>query len=164
MNIRTRGEVQARIDAAPEAVYELVSDVTRTGEWSPECRRCEWVEGADHAEPGARFRGWNRSGLVRWSRLVEVTTADVGRELAFRTLPDRLNRDSTTWRYRLEPDSDGTLVTESYEVHRPPGFPVNVILRTLLRHHGDMRPHMATTLERIKATAEAESRNSTTSP
>ncbi len=155
MDIRTGGAVQRRVDASPEAVYHLISDVTRTGEWSPECRRCRWLDGAGPARPGARFRGWNRSGLMRWSRLVEVTTADPGRELAFRTLPDRLNRDSTTWRYRLEPDGDGTRVTESYEIHRLPGFPVSLFLRLFLRHHADMRPHMARSLDRIKAIAEA---------
>lgn len=156
MDIRTSGQVQRRIEASPTAVYELISDVTRTGEWSPECRRCRWVDGAREARPGARFRGWNRSGLIRWSRLVEVSTAIPGRELAFRTLPDRVNRDSTTWRYRIEPDGDGgALVTESYEIHRPPGFPVNILFQLFLRHHADMRPHMAETLQRIAALAEA---------
>lgn len=156
MDIRTTGEVQCRMEASPVAVYELISDVTRTGEWSPECRRCRWVDGAEEARPGARFRGWNRSGLIRWSRLVEVRTASPGRELAFRTLPDRFNRDSTTWRYRLEPDADGgALVTESYQIHRPPGFPVSILFRLFLRHHADMRPHMVQTLDRIKALVEA---------
>lgn len=155
MEIRTTGDAQCRIEAAPSAVYELITDVTRTGEWSPECRRCRWVDGADRAQPGAQFRGWNRSGVIRWSRLVEVVAADPGREFAFRTLPDWLNRDSTTWRYLLEPDGGGTRVTESYEIHRLPGFPVNVVFRLFLRHHADMRPHMSKTLERIKAVAES---------
>lgn len=155
MDISTSGEVAARIDAPPESVYSLVSDITRTGEWSPECRRCRWIEGHHEARPGARFRGWNRSGLIRWSRLVEVVTAEPGREFAFRTVPDRINRDSTTWRYRFEPDGDGTLLTESYEIHRLPQFPVSVVLRLFLRHHADMRPHMRETLERIKTVAES---------
>lgn len=156
MEIRTSGSVECRVDAPPAAVYAMVSDVTRTGEWSPECRRCEWVDGADRAAVGARFRGWNRSGLVRWSRLCEVVAAEPGRKFAFRTIPDRLTRDSTTWRYRLTSDGDGTLVTQSYEINRMPGFPVNLVMRTLLRHHGDMRPQMTETLERIKAIAEAD--------
>ncbi|MFP3900859.1 MAG: hypothetical protein ACLFXM_08370 [Acidimicrobiia bacterium] len=96
------------------------------------------------------------SANIRWFRLVEVSRAIPGRELAFRTLPDRVNRDSTTWRYRIEPDGDGgALVTESYEIHRPPGFPVNILFQLFLRHHADMRPHMAETLQRIAALAEA---------
>jgi uncharacterized protein YndB with AHSA1/START domain len=158
MDINRTGEVETRIDAAPAAVYALVSDISRTGEWSPECRRCRWVDDHDRARPGARFRGWNRSGLIRWSRLVEVVAAEPGREFAFRTLPDRFNRDSTTWRYRFEPGVHGTRVIESYEIHDLPGFPVNVLFRLFLRHHADMRPHMRETLERIKTVAEATQR------
>jgi hypothetical protein len=43
------------IAAAPERVYELVSDITRMGEWSPECRRCTWIRGASGPQVGARF-------------------------------------------------------------------------------------------------------------
>ncbi|HYZ93007.1 MAG TPA: SRPBCC family protein [Actinomycetota bacterium] len=154
MDMRMTGEAELRIEASPQDVYDLVTDVTRTGEWSPECRRCKWLNGATHAREGARFRGYNRSGIVRWSRLVEVVAADSGREFAFRTLPDLLNKDSTTWRYKLEPSERGTIVRQSYEIHRLPAFPVNLIMRTLLRHHADLRPHMRQTLERIKAIAE----------
>ena len=36
-------EVRRRIAAAPGMVYDLVSDVTRMGEWSPETASCRWV-------------------------------------------------------------------------------------------------------------------------
>ncbi|MQA13303.1 MAG: hypothetical protein GEV09_03775 [Pseudonocardiaceae bacterium] len=32
----TRDEVTVQLAAAPERVWELVSDITRMGEWSPE--------------------------------------------------------------------------------------------------------------------------------
>ena len=156
MELRTGGEVTVHIDAAPEAVYALVSDVTRTGEWSPECRRCRWVEGAACPTPGARFRGWNRSGFIRWSRLVEVISAHPGREFGWRTLPDRFNKDSTVWRYTLNPENSGTRITQAYAVDTLPRFPVNVIMRVFLRHHADMRPQMRQSLERIKAIAESD--------
>ena len=41
------GQVQIHIEAQPEKVYALVSDVARMGEWSPECYRCEWMDGVD---------------------------------------------------------------------------------------------------------------------
>jgi len=28
------------VNASPEDLYEMVSDVTRMGEWSPVCREC----------------------------------------------------------------------------------------------------------------------------
>ena len=50
------------IDAPPQAVWSVVSDVTRVGEWSGECRGCTWESPSDKAEVGARFRGKNRRG------------------------------------------------------------------------------------------------------
>ncbi len=156
MDLRREGEVEIVISAEPSTVYALISDVTRTGEWSPECRRCQWVDSAQGAVVGARFRGWNRSGFVRWSRLVEVVRADPGREFAFRTLPDRLNKDSTTWRYRLVPDGAETRLQHSYEIHALPRFPVSWIMTLFLRHHADMRPQITESLKRIKTLAETE--------
>ena len=154
MEVRRQGEIEIRIEAVPDTVYELISDVTRTGEWSPECRRCEWVDGAEGPSVAAHFRGWNRSGAVRWSRLVEVVTATPGVEFAFRTLPDRFNKDSTTWRYQLIPEGSNTRLVHSYEIHALPRFPVSWIMRLFLRHHADMRPQMQESLERIKILAD----------
>lgn len=156
MQLLASGEVALHVDASPEQVYALLGDVTRTGEWSPECHRCEWVGDADGPAVGAQFRGWNRSGLVRWSRLVEIVTAEPDEELAWRTMPDRMNKDSTTWRFVLKPEDGGTLITQSYEIHEPPHFPVNVVMSTLLRHHADMRPAMRESLGRIQTVVERD--------
>ena len=32
------------VPAAPKVVYDLLSDITRMGEWSPETFHCEWTE------------------------------------------------------------------------------------------------------------------------
>ncbi len=39
---------------SPEAAYDLVSDITRMGEWSPVCKACWWDEG-DGPRVGAWF-------------------------------------------------------------------------------------------------------------
>ena len=66
MRRATSGQVSIHIDAPPEHVYDLVTDVTRMGEWSPETHRCRWVEG-DGPAVGARFKGDNRRGRARWA-------------------------------------------------------------------------------------------------
>jgi hypothetical protein len=152
------GQVSFYVDAPPHVVYALVSDVTRTGAWSPECRRAVWLDGAMGPMVGARFRGWNRSGLVRWSRTVEVLSADPGREFAFRTVPAGLYKDSTTWRYRLQPEDGATRLTESFQVTVPLRFPATLVQRLLLPHHTDVRPHLLISLQRIKTIAEAAAR------
>ncbi len=150
-----RGSAQIHIEATPEQVYSMVADVTRMGEWSPECYRCEWLDGADGPSAGARFRGYSKSNWLRWSRLVEVRVAEPGKEFAFTTLTDFVNKDSTDWRYTFEPSDGGTLVTESYSATRHPSLPIRVI-STLARRPHDMGPHMRSTLQRIKTVAERE--------
>ena len=155
--MRTGGEVSVHVDASPDAVYELVADVTRIGEFSPECRRAEWLGDARGPAPGARFRGRNvGSKVARWSRVCEVVTAEPGREFSFRTVPTWAYPDSTLWSYRFAPSGGGTDVTESYEVVKlPPRFLI-ALYRRMLPHHMDMRPHMQRTLEAMKQVAEAD--------
>ncbi|MGO8938710.1 MAG: SRPBCC family protein [Mycobacterium sp.] len=110
-----RGHGSIDIAAPPDLVYDLIADVTRTGEWSPECYRCEWLDGATAAAPGVRFRGYNRLGLLRWERTAVVDTADRGRVFSFATVNDRASREETRWCYTMEPSSSGTLLTESFQ-------------------------------------------------
>jgi uncharacterized protein YndB with AHSA1/START domain len=106
--------------APPEAIWRVVADVTRTGDWSHECRHVEWLGAATEAVPGARFRGSNRSGLLRWRRVCEVLSVDPPRELAWRTLATPLYPDSTEWRIVLQPAGTGTRIVESYRVVQLP--------------------------------------------
>jgi len=71
--------VDVVVDALPSAVWAVVGDPTRTGEWSHECTTVEFVDGATAARPGARFRGRNRVGRNRWSRTCEIVAVDDGR-------------------------------------------------------------------------------------
>lgn len=48
-------EVTVHIDAHPDVVYDLIADVTRMPEFSPEVIRCEWLDGATGPAVGARF-------------------------------------------------------------------------------------------------------------
>jgi len=152
---RSSGSVSAPVAAPAETVWELVADVTRIGELSPECHRAEWLDGGDAPVVGARFRGHNRWKLNRWSRICEVVEAEPGRAFAFRTVPGwGPLADSTTWRYDLRPTDDGCEITQSYEVTVPPKRWFQPVIRRLLPHHLDMRPHMVQTLDAIRARAE----------
>ena len=79
----TTSRAQVQVDASPEAVYDLVADVTRMGEWSPECVGCDWIDDANGPVPGARFRGRNRHRLARWSTKSRVVTANRPGEFTF---------------------------------------------------------------------------------
>lgn len=110
-------EVSIDIDASPQAVYDLVSDLPSMGRWSPECYRCDWQRGATEAAPGVRFTGRNRIGVRRWSTNGTVVVADPGRELTFDVA--YLGMPVSRWSYRITPRPDGGVtLTESTEDRR----------------------------------------------
>lgn len=142
------------IEAAPEVIYDLVSDMPRMGEWSPECQRVEWLTGSSGPVVGARFVGHNKGGprkLMKWSRQGRVLAADRGREFAFITAEG--GRESTEWRYRFEPTDGGTRVVESYEVKWIPLWARIVDVPT--NRARELREGMNHTLDQLKAAAEA---------
>jgi uncharacterized protein YndB with AHSA1/START domain len=147
------GEERIHIDAPPEAVWDLLSDVERMGEWSPECYRVAWLDGAAApATPGARFKGWNRYGPMRWTMTCEVKSAIPGREIAWSTVQG--DREVVRWSYRLEPADSGTNLVESFDVKWLP-FGPRVFEDYLMRDRDRRRSQaMAATLKRIKAAAE----------
>ena len=148
--------VRMRMDAPPEAVYALVADVTRTPEFSPEVRRCTWLDGATGPAVGARFEVVNKAGRgPAWKNRPLVIVADRGREFAF----SRTEKAAGTlvWRYRFEPVGDGTRVTESYEVTEPItrlGWFIIGGLYGLKDRRADLRSGMQLTLEQLRRTAE----------
>jgi uncharacterized protein YndB with AHSA1/START domain len=102
---------------------------------------------------GARFKGTNKRGLFRWSTTCEVTKAEPGK--AFEWQVDHGMR----WGYTFEPDdSGGTVVTEYRERTKEPPLLIRLFVKTgaLGRdREQSMVDGMRTTLERLKAAAEA---------
>jgi hypothetical protein len=118
-----RGSDSVHIDAAPDVVWNLISDVTRMGEWSPETYAASWTGSESRPVVGARFAGKNRHGWARWTGRCEVTVAEPAREFAFvRRGPD----GGTTWRYVLETEDRGTKVTESFNQAKLPPLPLRL--------------------------------------
>jgi uncharacterized protein YndB with AHSA1/START domain len=145
--------VTVHMGAPPERVWDLVSDVTRIGSYSPETFEAEWIEGATGPAVGARFRGHvkrNGKGPVYWTTCV-VTAAEPGREFAFGVGPT--GKPLNTWRYRMEPAGDGTDVTESFQLSPKPWLRFYWALLGWARGRTNERG-MRTTLERIKAEVE----------
>lgn len=137
--LRRSGMTQVWVDAVPEAVWAVLSDVTRLGEWSHEARAGRWLTGvrsdgppgdatrpdetAGSAAsaglvPGARFRAVNEAGRMRWSRTNEILAAEAPRLLSWRTLPTWRLPDSTVWTVRLAPTDGGTTIVQTFEIVR----------------------------------------------
>jgi hypothetical protein len=145
--------VTVHMAAPPGKIWDLVSDVTRIGEFSPETFEAEWLEGATGPAVGAKFRGHvkrNGKGPIYWVTCT-VMVSEPGREFTFGTAgkTEPLN----VWSYRLESKDDGTDVTESFTLAN------KLLLRVYWAVLGwargpTNRNGMRTTLERIKAVVE----------
>ena len=94
----------------PGDLYDLISDVTRMGSWSPVCKACWWDEGAG-PEVGAWFTGRNQLPERTWETRSEVVVADRAHEFAW-----VVNGTWTRWGYVFSPVAGGTEVTESWEL------------------------------------------------
>jgi uncharacterized protein YndB with AHSA1/START domain len=93
------------IAASPDRVWEVVGDVTRMPEWSPELRRLR-VLGTSPVRVGSTLLGLNRRGWVAWPTSSTVTRLEPGRAVAWRT-----RESGATWTYELEPADGGTRLT-----------------------------------------------------
>jgi hypothetical protein len=138
-----------------EAVYDMVSDVTRMGEWSPICTACWWDDG-DGPRVGAWFTGRNELPERTWETRSQVVAADRGREFAF-----EVNSGWVRWGYTFTPVDSGTQVTESWEFlptgiagfhdRYGNGAEAQIANRTEAAHRG-----IPVTLAAIKKAAEAD--------
>lgn len=150
--------VSVTIAASPEAVWDMVADVTRMGEWSPECYSCRWVGSRREPVVGARFVGFNRRGWARWLTTNQVEEAERGRAFVFRT-----RETGVRWGYELEPvetDGDGpagTRLTETRDLSDARTWLIRLagpFVGGADAHADELRDGMRHTLTRIKAAAE----------
>jgi len=159
MGDKTRVSSTTRIAASPEAVYALVSDLPRMGEWSPENTGGQWVGGATGPAKGAKFKGTNANGKKKWSTMVTVTDASTPRRFAFSTVLGP--KTFAEWSYEITPIDGGTAceVTETWVDGRGP---VASTIGKVISGVGDRVAHtksmIDTTLARLRATAESQAK------
>ena len=110
-------EISQEMAADAAKIYDLVSDLPRMGQWSPENTGGRWLAGATGPAVGAKFKGTNKHKFLRWSTTVTVTDAVPGKRFAFNV--DYLGVPISTWSYDFEPDGAGCKVVESWTDRRP---------------------------------------------
>lgn len=153
MQVQKQSRVEVVVDATVPQVWDVVSDVTRVGEWSHECHSARWLDDATGPAPGVRFRGRNRAGWVRWGRTCQIVEMDPPRRLVWRTVSTLLVPDMTEWCIQLEATSDGrTLITQSFTVLRVPRLMEQLYAR-LVPGHRDQDARLTEDLVRLGAVA-----------
>ncbi len=141
------------VRASAHVVYEIVSDVTRTPEWSPETVRVQWVS-------PDRFRAWNRRRLGRWRTEARVVEAVPDEKFSF--VVEAMGGDWTHWSFVIEPGptTDTVRLTEECRmcVALPFGAAVFEHLALFVRdRRADLHANLEHSVDRIRALAERES-------
>jgi uncharacterized protein YndB with AHSA1/START domain len=153
------GKVSVSVDvaASPQIVWSLVSDLARMGDWSPECTGVRWAgaaPGPSGPTVGMVFKGRNKNGVRRWSTKGTILVADPNRRIAWDIAA--LGLPGARWSYIIEPGDGGCRVTESWEDKRGALLsfvgPMATGVKDRAAHN---EAGMRTTLERLKAAAEA---------
>ena len=107
-----------QIDATTQQVWDVVTQIERTGEWSPVCRAAWWKAPATGLEVGAWFLGRNEANGKVWETESLVVAAEEPSEFAWLVLGNAVR-----WGFTLTSEDNGTLLTESWAI-QPEGFPV----------------------------------------
>ncbi|MFI5932110.1 SRPBCC family protein [Actinoplanes sp. NPDC051494] len=116
------------VNATPDDVYAVVSDLPRCGEWSSECTGGSWVDGTP-ATVGAVFRGENlrTDDVVSWAPVVrgtwrtesEIIAAEPGRAIRWAVRDSTGRAQDSVWSYEIEPADGGSLLVHHFRMGTP---------------------------------------------
>jgi uncharacterized protein YndB with AHSA1/START domain len=147
------GSASTVINRPSSQVFAAVTDITRMGEWSPECIGGRWVAPATGPAVGARFEGDNVAKigpvtLKKWTTTSEITGYVPNQVFEF------VAEEYTTWRYQLEDRDGATSVTESFSFPPYVGWQ-KLVYGVLAQRTKSMVKGAEQTLNRIKVALEA---------
>ncbi|MGO9042180.1 MAG: SRPBCC family protein [Mycobacterium sp.] len=141
------------IDARPDVVYGLITDLPTLASLAEEAVAMEWRKG-DAVRPGAVFTGHNENGGRRWKTKCTVTDADPGRRFGFEVRHTVV--PIARWQYDIEDADGGCRVTESTWDRRPGWFRKVAGKSTgVADRPAANAEHIRLTLQRLKQRAEA---------
>ncbi len=143
-------QAQIDIEAPASKVWALISDFRRMPQWSPQCR---WMRSFGPLRQGTRTLNFNRRKRLFWPTTCTVVEVIPDKKLAF-----RVDTNRTIWSYELEPNGEGTRVTESRHAENGvsafSSMSVNALLGGNTNFERELVDGMNTSLANIKAAAE----------
>ncbi|KNB53698.1 hypothetical protein AC230_03515 [Streptomyces caatingaensis] len=107
------------VAAAPERVWDLVSDITTPTRFGGELYEAEWLDGATGPALGATFVGRNRNELLGgWETVSRVSDHRPGTAFAWQVggMEGDFDRPVATWSFELAPEGDGTRLRHSVTI------------------------------------------------
>ncbi|GAB17578.1 hypothetical protein GOEFS_036_00160 [Gordonia effusa NBRC 100432] len=146
-------EASIDIDASPEQVWAVVSDLKRMGEWSPQCLKM--IIRGNPISLGTRTINVNRRGPLVWPTTAKVVRFEPNKELAF-----RITENHTVWSYTLTPNAAGVTLTERREAKNGETTTVSRVLIDRMfggadSFEAELHEGMNESLGKIKRAAEA---------
>jgi uncharacterized protein YndB with AHSA1/START domain len=154
-------EVETRIEAPPARVWDFVCDVAVPAEFSSEFQGAEWLDGANPVAVGAKFRGHNKREAFEWHTTSTIVECHEPRSFAWAV--EDPDNPAATWRFALEADGAGTILTYSARLGPGPSGLTAAIdqrpdkeERIIENRCEELRRNMTATIEGIKKLAEEE--------
>ena len=154
--------VEVDVAASPERVWELVSDINISAQFSNEFQGAEWVD-SDGPREGASFVGRNERADVnrKWETTSYVVACEPNRVFSW-NVNDR-DQPSAQWRFELERIPGGTrlrqrliigpsLSATGRAMEENPGQALQILASRREQHRGNMN----LTVQGIKRLAEAD--------
>lgn len=146
------------IDATPERVWELIGDLRRMPQWSPQVDSVRLREGFDRIELGAEFTHLNHEGELKWTTHSTIVRFEPEQEIAF-----RIEENWVVWSFQTTPLPKGQ--TRLSQRRETPAGISDYSLELTEKYLGGqqaftqvLRAGMRQTLEAIKAAAEQSDR------
>jgi hypothetical protein len=154
------------IEAPPERVWGMVSDIFLMTELSSELREVAWLDGAPEYQPGEgpavgrQFTGRSaHPAMGEWDTVSTVIQCDPSRCFAW-AVGDPAH-PGATWRFTLKPEGEGTVLEQWYQmgparsglniaIDAMPDKEAKIVFVRLREHEAAMRHN----LETIKSKAE----------
>jgi uncharacterized protein YndB with AHSA1/START domain len=144
-------QAELEIAAPVTEVWRVVSDLRRTPEWSPECRK---VIPVGTVRAGTWLIGLNRRGSVRWPTLSRVTSWLPPAEVSW-----KVGTNGSVWTYRLRPTPTGTMLTETRTTPDGVGWVARAFTRLFLGgqcgHDDELESGMSSSLRQIQLLVES---------
>jgi uncharacterized protein YndB with AHSA1/START domain len=143
-------EASIDIDAAPERVWAIVSDLERMPQWSPQCTRMKVI---GRLREGALTLNLNRDGWKRWPTTARVVRVQPNREVAFRVIENR-----AIWSFQIEPTATGSTLIQRRDVPNGTSWISRTLIDLVLGGGAEfdvrVEDGMHQSLAKIKAAAE----------
>ncbi|MCV7172499.1 SRPBCC family protein [Mycobacterium manitobense] len=152
-------EVTQIVSCDPETAWHYVTDIELPVGRSAELQRVEWLDGADHVEVGARFRGCSQhDALGDWQTICEVAEVEPGRRWTWNV--HGAEGVTATWGFEVEPSSRGAIVRQwarmgpgpsglSFAILATPDKEARIVARRLQEWQQNMSANLAWLAEQV---------------